>query len=56
MVYFALYRIETSTSIPATNFEFPNGYNLNLTVEKFKLCEGLFDSSSGHVTVRNKLL
>jgi actin-like protein 6A len=42
--------IETSTSIPATNFEFPNGYNLNLTVEKFKLCEGLFDSSSGHVT------
>ncbi|XP_003386197.1 PREDICTED: actin-like protein 6A [Amphimedon queenslandica] len=41
--------IETSTSIPTTLYEFPNGYNINLTVEKFKLTEGLFDSSTGHV-------
>ncbi len=40
------HRLEQSTSIPTTQYEFPNGYNLNLTVEKFKLCEGLFDASS----------
>ena len=39
-------RIENSTSIPTTLYEFPNGYNINLTVEKYKLCEGLFDSSN----------
>ena len=32
-------------------YEFPNGYNLNLTLEKFKLTEGLFDSSTGRVKV-----
>ncbi len=41
-----MHRIEQSTSIPTTQYEFPNGYNVNLTVEKFKLCEGLFNSSS----------
>lgn len=41
--------IEQSTSIPTTQYEFPNGYNLNLTVEKFKLCEGLFDSSTSNL-------
>ena len=39
-------RIENSTSIPTTLYEFPNGYNVNLTIEKYKLCEGLFDSSN----------
>lgn len=39
-------RIENSTSIPTTLYEFPNGYNINLTIEKYKLCEGLFDSSN----------
>lgn len=40
------FRIENSTSIPTTLYEFPNGYNINLTIEKYKLCEGLFDSST----------
>ena len=48
-------RIETSTSIPSTLYEFPNGYNLNLTIEKFKLTEGLFDSSSDHIKVCKRL-
>lgn len=39
-------RIENSTSIPTTLYEFPNGYNINLTIEKYKLCESLFDSST----------
>ena len=44
-------RIETSSSIPTTLYEFANGYNLNLTLEKFKLTEGLFDSSTRRVKV-----
>ena len=40
------FRIENSSSIPTTLYEFPNGYNINLTIEKYKLCEGLFDSSN----------
>lgn len=44
--WFPLLRIENSTSIPTTLYEFPNGYNINLTIEKYKLCEGLFDSSN----------
>lgn len=38
--------IEQSSSILSSSYEFPNGYNIGLTVEKFKLCEGLFDASS----------
>lgn len=41
--------IDQSTSIPTSLYEFPNGYNLNLTVERFKLCEGLFDASSANL-------
>ena len=44
--YYPFLRIENSTSIPTTLYEFPNGYNINLTIEKYKLCEGLFDSSN----------
>ena len=45
-MYLPPFRIENSTSIPTTLYEFPNGYNINLTIEKYKLCEGLFDSST----------
>ena len=45
-------RIDQSTSIPTSLYEFPNGYNINLTVERFKLCEGLFDASSSNLKVR----
>ena len=44
-------RVEQSTSIPTTLYEFPNGYNINLTIEKFKLCEGLFDASTSNLKV-----
>ena len=44
-------RIDTSSSIPSSLYEFPNGYNMNLALEKFRLSEGLFDSSSGIVKV-----
>jgi len=38
--------MEQSSSIPTTLYEFPNGYNINLTIEKFKLTEGLFNASN----------
>ncbi|CAI8001281.1 Actin-like protein 6A, partial [Geodia barretti] len=41
--------IEHSTSIPSTSYEFPNGYSLNATVEKFKLTEGLFNAGSANI-------
>jgi hypothetical protein len=41
--------MEHSTSIPSTSYEFPNGYNLNATVEKFKLTEGLFNAGSANI-------
>ena len=44
-------RVENSTSIPSTLYEFPNGYNMNLTLEKFKLTEGLFNASTDNVKV-----
>ena len=50
VVHFSL-RVEQSTSIPTTLYEFPNGYNINLTIEKFKLCEGLFDASTSNLKV-----
>ena len=45
------HRIEHSTSIPSTSYEFPNGYSLNATVEKFKLTEGLFNAGSANIKV-----
>ncbi len=44
-------RIEASNSIPSTLYEFPNGYNMHLAIEKYKLTEGLFDASSDNVKV-----
>lgn len=38
--------IQNSTSIPPSTYVFPNGYNLGLTVDRFKLTEALFDASS----------
>lgn len=38
--------MEQSSSIPTSYYEFPNGYNINLTIEKFRLCEGLFNASN----------
>ncbi len=38
--------MEQSSSIPTTLYEFPNGYNINLTIDKFKLTEGLFNASN----------
>lgn len=40
------HRIEQSSSIPTSFYEFPNGYNINLTIEKFRLCEGLFNAAN----------
>lgn len=45
LLFFGL-RTEQSSSIPSTLYEFPNGYNINLTIEKFKLTEGLFNASN----------
>ncbi|CAB3981102.1 actin 6A [Paramuricea clavata] len=33
-------------SIPTIHYEFPNGYNYSFGVERFRLCEGLFDPSN----------
>ncbi|XP_046859530.1 actin-like protein 6A [Xenia sp. Carnegie-2017] len=33
-------------SIPTNHYEFPNGYNYSYGVERFRLCEGLFDPSN----------
>ncbi|XP_028399800.1 actin-like protein 6A [Dendronephthya gigantea] len=33
-------------SIPTNHYEFPNGYNYSFGVERFRLCEGLFDPSN----------
>ena len=32
-------------------YEFPNGYNNTFGVERFKICEGLFDPSNVKVSV-----
>ncbi|KAL5006993.1 hypothetical protein ScPMuIL_015799 [Solemya velum] len=32
-------------TIPATHYEFPNGYNNDFSSERNKICEGLFDPS-----------
>ena len=45
------YRIQNSTSIPPQTYVFPNGYNLGLTVDRFKLTEALFDASSHNLKV-----
>lgn len=45
------YRIQNSTSIPPVSYVFPNGYNLALTVDRFKLTEALFDASSHNLKV-----
>ena len=45
------YRIQNSTSIPPVSYVFPNGYNLGLTVDRFKLTEALFDASSHNLKV-----
>lgn len=47
-----LHRVKNSSSLPPSSYEFPNGYNQSFTVEKFKLCEGLFDSSTPNLKVR----
>ena len=46
------HRVKNSSSIPPSSYEFPNGYNQSFTVEKFKLCEGLFDSSTPNLKVQ----
>eukprot|EP00794_Sanderia_malayensis_P016704 gene16704-18398_t len=33
-------------SIPATSYEFPNGFNQIFDVERFRICESLFDTSA----------
>ena len=33
-------------SIPTVHYEFPNGFNYSFGVERYRLCEGLFDPSS----------
>jgi hypothetical protein len=43
--------MEHSTSIPSSSYEFPNGYNLNVTVEKFKITEGLFNAGTANLKV-----
>jgi actin-related protein len=43
--------IKNSSSIPLASYEFPNGYNLGLTVDKFKFCEGLYDASTQNLKV-----
>ena len=45
------HRIQNSTSIPPVSYVFPNGYNLGLTVDRFKLTEALFDASSHNLKV-----
>ena len=45
-------RMEHSTSIPSSSYEFPNGYNLNATVEKFKITEGLFNAATANLKVQ----
>lgn len=47
-----LHRLKNSSSLPPSSYEFPNGYNQSFTVEKFKLCEGLFDSSTPNLKVQ----
>ena len=37
-------------SIPGVVYEFPNGYNDIFGVERFKICEGLFDPSNVKVS------
>ena len=49
---YPLYRVKNSSSLPPSSYEFPNGYNQSFTVEKFKLCEGLFDSSTPNLKVQ----
>ena len=44
-------RMEHSTSIPSSSYEFPNGYNISMTVEKFKITEGLFNSTTANLKV-----
>lgn len=46
------HRVKNSSSLPPSSYEFPNGYNQSFTVEKFKLCEGLFDSSTPNLKVQ----
>lgn len=33
-------------SIPTVHYEFPNGFNYSFGVERFRICEGLFDPSN----------
>ena len=33
-------------NIPLVQYEFPNGYNNGFAVERFRLCEGLFDPTN----------
>ena len=41
--------IKNASSIQPTSYEFPNGYNDSFVIDKFKLCEGLFDSSTSNL-------
>lgn len=40
-------------NIPGVLYEFPNGYNNTFGVERFRICEGLFDPSNVKVSPRN---
>lgn len=33
-------------SIPTVHYEFPDGYNLDFASERFRIVEGLFDTST----------
>ena len=38
-------------NIPGVVYEFPNGYNNTFGVERFRICEGLFDPSNVKVSI-----
>ena len=47
---FLLLACSALESIPGVVYEFPNGYNDIFGVERFKICEGLFDPSNVKVS------
>ena len=49
-LFFLLLAFSALGNIPGVAYEFPNGYNDTFGVERFRICEGLFDPSNVKVS------